>query len=323
MAVLSSCQGESHSSPHVTNGESESGFPYVVRIVMDGGGSCTGSFLTDSILLTAAHCVDDADEVAYGSVKAPRSAFRINPLWPVDRSSTLPRLPKNDLALVQFPGGTYTGSSVATFSPRSPEVGEALKIVGYGNNRIYPFGEYCRLQKASEDGKCLLERGEQVAGSNYDYEKVFDFDSPTPEIDGRVCTKTLLKEALSETDETFEQYIDAHCGGNYRDRPYKETGSGKKRSGTNVVSDVSNGTIKFQGSLGGSASGEDSASGAGDSGGPLFVKISGKWQLAGITHGGSLVDRDEDLGKRSIYLDLNSDMSSHWLKENLNDLATD
>ena len=66
----------------------------------------------------------------------------------------------------------------------------------------------------------------------------------------------------------------------------------------------------------GEGTGEQSASGAGDSGGPLFIKEKGALHLAGVTHGGSLIEsKSGDMAKRSVYVDLNSESSKKWLEQ--------
>jgi hypothetical protein len=323
-ALAAGCQSEgSKSQPKVTNGVDEDGFPYVVRIVMDGGGSCTGSFLSDSLMLTAAHCVDKAQSVSYGQATAPRSAFSIHPSWPQGGATCgLNRDPKFDVALVRFPAGTYTGTTYALLSPRAPEIGEELTIVGYGNNLIEPFDRFCKLPEAkTAHGTCAVQVGVRGQGVSYDYQTAFEF-APTG-TDGSsgvceaACTRAGLTQALAAEGQTFAGFVGESCDGNFRDRSYKETGSGIKRSGKNVVAEVSGGTVRFFGELGGTPSGNDSASGAGDSGGPLFVRIGGKLRIAAVTHGGSLVSHEGDAAKRSIYVDLNSAFNRDWLSERL------
>jgi secreted trypsin-like serine protease len=95
------------------------------------------------------------------------------------------------------------------------------------------------------------------------------------------------------------------------------SGSGIKRSGTNTVRALENGFISFYGvpaSMEGIEQGEWVASGAGDSGGPMFVG----GQLVGVTSGGGLAQTEQgDYISVSHYVNLNSDESQSFLSEHL------
>lgn len=85
-----------------------------------------------------------------------------------------------------------------------------------------------------------------------------------------------------------------------------ESGAGVKRQGNNTVKAVEKGFIKFEGvPTTTDATGTNSASGSGDSGGPLF--IDGK--LVGVTSGGSV----NGVVKVSNYVDLTSAASKAFL----------
>ncbi|MGE0171371.1 MAG: trypsin-like serine protease [Oligoflexales bacterium] len=87
-----------------------------------------------------------------------------------------------------------------------------------------------------------------------------------------------------------------------------ETGGGIKRKGTNTLSHRdSQGMLHFQGRIqniqGTNGTGEKSASGVGDSGGPLFAGTTN--QLVGVTSGGSVWEDQ----KESYYVDVHSKSS--------------
>lgn len=322
-AALGGCvDGEQNEEARmkVTNGQAEDNYPYVVRITMDSGGTCTGSFVSDSLLVTAAHCVDKAASLSWNGISTDKSNFFIHSGWPtVDSGCGLARQAKFDLALVRFPEKTYTGTEFARLLQRSPRENESFTIVGYGNSLIEPFETFCRLPpRANSDGACYVQRGSRVAGASYDYSSVFEF-APKVEFSKAGCpvecnTNTLRAE-LAREGSSYSEFLLNQCDGNFRDRSYRETGSGVKRSGSNVIARVLGGTIEFFGAIGGESTGIKSASGAGDSGGPLFIFRFGRPYLAALTHGGSLTTQDDEFSKRSIYVDLASPYNEAWLKQ--------
>ncbi|MBM4252244.1 MAG: trypsin-like serine protease [Deltaproteobacteria bacterium] len=147
-----SCQSIKASQPKVTNGIEEPDFPYVVQIQMNGRSYCTGSFLNDSLLLTAAHCVDRASFVKFGNVSVESEFIFIHPRWPSGgESCKLPRDPRYDLAYVKFPKGTYSGPTFGKVATQSARPNEEIKIVGFGNSLITPFDRFCYIPRAKDD----------------------------------------------------------------------------------------------------------------------------------------------------------------------------
>lgn len=136
----------------VTNGVAveQNSYPEVVEIVtgyQNGSiGRCTGTFMNDYQLLTAAHCVvgtdmgdpqvyvleEDVDEAGQAFKKAGAKALSIavHQDYPDDQS-----IQPTDLAVVDFPANT--SEHFAQLRTAKPKKGEDLKIVGYGNNRTY------------------------------------------------------------------------------------------------------------------------------------------------------------------------------------------
>lgn len=309
----------------VTSGKDETEFPYVVKFLIDGKGVCTGSFVSDSLLLTAAHCVDTAKVISWNGIEVARSQFFIHPEWPIDGEEfRKARNPKYDTALVRFPDKSYSEEDYAVLLKKSPNKGDELMIVGFGNNLVSPYDKYCSLSKmTNKEGLCTVSKGVRESGAKYNSESIFSFKGATDPAKGEYCKTEDLKKALLEDNKNYVLFVDEQCDGNFRDRSYKETGVGKKRSGTNNITEVNGGLILFSGTTGGADDGINSASGAGDSGGPLFVKENGKYKLAGTTHGESLGAKDDQFIKKSTYVDISSPYIVEWhkdlvAKENLN-----
>ena len=89
------------------------------------------------------------------------------------------------------------------------------------------------------------------------------------------------------------------------------SGAGVKRAGSNRVSSVSGGFISFTGvpGAGQARAGQQVSSGAGDSGGPLFIN----GRLAGVTSGGGLRQTSSGPVAQSFYVDLTSSASRAFL----------
>ena len=151
--VLSSACGQQESQTaseiKVTNGisASESAFPSTVLLVSvseAGEGICTGTFVNDSQVVTAGHCVEGmrrenpnlfyvtlgADNEAIDSVRA--RSYRRNPNYSMEVNGGVN---PSDLAIVNFP--RRTAPAISRIATISPEVGTDITIVGYGNNRNF------------------------------------------------------------------------------------------------------------------------------------------------------------------------------------------
>ena len=139
----------------VTNGLEidHSEYPSVVLLLLNGQGICTGTFVNDAQLITAAHCVDQLDpyypdvrlvEPVHGNgdiryrVRARAVSFSRNELYSIKENNGVNG---GDLAIINFP--RHTAPGVRSISPSSPEVDQQITIVGFGNNRNYidPMGQ--------------------------------------------------------------------------------------------------------------------------------------------------------------------------------------
>ena len=231
----------------ITNHE----FPSVVLLMLEGRNICTGTFVNDSQIVTAAHCVyglntnnpdikiveplQSGGRTRYIE-KARALNFVKNPNYRMRDNNGVNH---SDLAIINFPMGTSDHDRSIAAIP--PEVDQEITIVGYGNNQNF------------------IDQNGQQSGK----------------------------------------------------------GAGTKRVGTNFVRMLDDGMIVFLGlteAIGDVERGEFSASGSGDSGGPLFVD----GQLAGVTSGGG-VARTESGQEISVskYVDLNSEESQDFLRRYL------
>lgn len=146
-------QSSIDSSLDVNNGEdiTESNHPSVVLLIMSTGGGqgiCTGTFVNDSQVVTAGHCVHGLDPkypamaavaVSEGSDGNPEYKVRARALNLVQHPKYSMTLDNGvngfDLAVVNFPANS--APAVSTIASQEPELEADLTIVGYGNNRTY------------------------------------------------------------------------------------------------------------------------------------------------------------------------------------------
>lgn len=238
----------------ITNGieAKESDFPSVVLLAFmtdDDDDKCTGTFVNDSQVVTAAHCVEglEANNPALSYVKllanGQEQSIRALSYVRSDKYTIHNPVSPLDVAVINFPA--HTAPAVSPIATESPKVGDEFTIVGYGNNV-----------------------------NTIDY-------------NGR----------------------------------FNGSGAGIKRSGSNKISEISDGVIKFSGHSGKELDltpGENVSSGAGDSGGPLFID----GRLAAVTSAGSFEPGDDGQGGRklfnfSYYVDLNNSESQSLLRKAL------
>jgi hypothetical protein len=142
------CRSETESDLLLYGGKEDySSFPATVllrRDFEDGHKSlCTGTFIRDDVLLTAAHCVRSLKEISFGpTVESLGKEDRIRALsWTANpafnpQGGPLSELP-NDVAVVRFPKGSFTGA-VASIGQTAPTAGQTISVVGYGATKFDP-----------------------------------------------------------------------------------------------------------------------------------------------------------------------------------------
>ncbi len=152
LAQLSGCGApQDFSELSVTNGREvkEGEFPSVVLLYDQAAGAiCTGTFVTPTKVLTAAHCSMSGTVDAEGKVDLKLAIIKIadsadkkaelvatsvavyrNPLW--DKNGK--NVNKFDLGVVEFAPGVSKATS--EFAKTAAAVGDRLTIVGYGLNQ--------------------------------------------------------------------------------------------------------------------------------------------------------------------------------------------
>lgn len=124
--VTLACGGRSYSSIKVIGGEviDDTDYPYVVGLEMDGG-KCTGTFVSDTTLITAAHCVVDTETVTVMENSAVSTKIMFHRKYDDSLSQQ-----QYDLAVVLFPTGSAPAWTSLVSAPF--EEGDEATIIGYG-----------------------------------------------------------------------------------------------------------------------------------------------------------------------------------------------
>lgn len=133
----------------ITNGQeiTEADYPAVVMLMSDNDAICTGTFINDYQVLTAAHCVRNKASI---SVVTQRFLSTIRGLKTLATSTTMFAHPGYnkaadnalDLGIINFPRGT--SAQALKLSSRRAEIGDHFLTIGFGNDTIdssMPFGQ--------------------------------------------------------------------------------------------------------------------------------------------------------------------------------------
>lgn len=120
----------SDASVKVTNGVDvatlpQDPFPAVVALGTASSGICTGTFVSDTTLLTAAHCLQRVEDggLSYGELHPTR-------VFHGKLVGSLAALRNTDVAVAVFPAGTAPAS--LRLLPRAAAADEEVSLVGFG-----------------------------------------------------------------------------------------------------------------------------------------------------------------------------------------------
>jgi hypothetical protein len=151
LSVLPACLEQSRTQTDATvkivNGKEiervDDDYPGVVQLITESDGElgrCTGSFIRPSIVLTAAHCVDQDGAVVYltkqkldGSVSVRSKDIALHPEWEPELEIEIEDL-SYDLALVYFDLDIAANTEVRQITDELVNVGDQATMVGYGRN---------------------------------------------------------------------------------------------------------------------------------------------------------------------------------------------
>lgn len=159
--LLTACSSEHELSViKVTNGIqiAESEFPAVRQILRRSGSSnyiCSGTFISDNALLTAAHCLDTLTPRNNRLERTGEQALHAwrHPDYNGDLGGT-------DLGLLIFPD--HTASEFASIRSVVPKKGDALTIVGYGNNEVWTTSSWWSGKQIKGRGAGVKRKGNNV-----------------------------------------------------------------------------------------------------------------------------------------------------------------
>ena len=147
ISILEACKENSSTRTDATvkiiNGREiervDDDYPGVVQLITDSNGTigrCTGSFIRPSIVLTAAHCVDQDGVVVYltkqkldGSVSSKN--IMLHHEWEPELEIEIQDL-SYDLALVYFDSDIAKSTEVLQITEERVNVGDQATMVGYG-----------------------------------------------------------------------------------------------------------------------------------------------------------------------------------------------
>jgi hypothetical protein len=141
VAMLSCTPKKTDSSTKVVNGRplTDAEFPSVVRVSIELGkdvnATCTASIISDSVLITASHCLvlenglpaSSASAVLSVGKKIDGGVIHLHPQYD-DKSVA------NDIAFVKFPESTFKAYKPMTLSKKIPQKDDSIKIIGFGKN---------------------------------------------------------------------------------------------------------------------------------------------------------------------------------------------
>jgi hypothetical protein len=122
------------SAVKVTNGIEISGYPWVVELDNPRVGTvCSGTFISDTTALTAAHCLDGT---AAGGLQFNRTSPK--QVFYTGAFGHDAALKATDLAILVFAPGT--APATVQVAAAAPAAGDVVAMVGYGQNDVRDLG---------------------------------------------------------------------------------------------------------------------------------------------------------------------------------------
>jgi len=212
------------SETKVTNGKeiAESTYPSVVLIVTvtaQGQGICTGTFVNDSQMISAGHCVEGLDpalapssdpakknfgiyavtvgEDGQYSISAQAVSFNRHPNYNIRLGVSA-----YDVSVIDFPANS--APAISTVATRAPSAGQTLTIVGYGNN-INSFDDFGQLTGSGAGTKRAgTNRVGSVSGGFINFNGL-------PEADGVTTQGTLVSSGSGDSGGPL--FVDGRLAG--------------------------------------------------------------------------------------------------------------
>lgn len=152
LLTQASCKTRPSDEPHdlkVTNGEAieAEAEPAIVMLLMDGDALCTGTFVNDYQVVTAAHCVKHRREARIVEQRFLSAILGYRTIAICERLEAHPRYAspsdnEHDLGVIDFPRGSARETLELASTPAAQ--GDRITIIGYGNDVIESqmvFGE--------------------------------------------------------------------------------------------------------------------------------------------------------------------------------------
>jgi hypothetical protein len=160
VACSSSDGNDSTQDRDIQGGTADAGHPGVGLIWFQGGGFCTGTLISPSVVLTAGHCVQDPIDGFYTGTGAPSPLVAIPPgmtKHPVDRMIAHPSYAAGACPNATFDIGLVHLAQPVTDIPTTdyarnglPAVGTACTAVGFGTHTESGLAQYGQKRTGTE-----------------------------------------------------------------------------------------------------------------------------------------------------------------------------
>ena len=165
-----SCRTEESTNLKIVGGkEDDTSYPAVVYLLINKGGilsNCTGTFISKTRILTAAHCVVDKSNKKDAEIKVFRSAKNLKndatdkPLAKTksfavfsgyNRTESIAKVGHKDVAVLKLTNEVNIATMAVETNP--PKAGSKVDMIGYGNTDF-------------KDSKSNLKRNRHIASNN-------------------------------------------------------------------------------------------------------------------------------------------------------------